>query len=115
MSVKESQMYIVHVPENVKDSNEKLVQASTVPEPFFCLAGTPRMVLQANDRKNNVEFVQTIIPESPSNLMQQDKMCFERLGNVERKEEVLCTVSLHTSLYPHGKPERRSCKRSQKF
>lgn len=58
------------------------------------------MVPKANERKANVDFVQTIAPESSSNLKQRDILCVSTLWNVERGEELFVDYGSSKQLGP---------------
>lgn len=96
VSVKESQIHTVHIPDDVKDSNEKSCNAWIVPaklNPFLYFNdlqysegdNTPRMVKGANERKANVECVQTIV-EIGCHISNDRKMWLGTLPSISTEE-----------------------------
>lgn len=94
VSLKPFQADSVHIFDDIKYCNGKICCAWIVPVPFsllsyiddlWCMQGdsTPRTVQLARGRKENLEFLQTIVLDIASNLKQQDVMCINKLERSE--------------------------------
>lgn len=98
-SVKDIQTYASQISDDVNDSSRKswhpciepvkLNPSRKVSDQLY-LEGdrTQKMATKDNWRKENVEILQTVVPESLSYLKQQDTMCVKALQNIERREKL---------------------------
>lgn len=89
----------MHISGHVKESNGNSCQTWIVPgwlnplDYINNLLGlewdrTPVLVEETNERKANVNFVQTIVPESLLNLKRRNKLGARTLQNIGREEEL---------------------------